>query len=52
MEIRPYADKVNERRRRKYYQLVLGQKKMNVVKTAIVGKLACFIWGMMNGNIY
>lgn len=43
-----YADKANERLRRKYYKMVLGQnKKHNVAKTAIARELACFIWGMM-----
>ena len=48
-----YADKANERLRRRYYQLVLGQhKKANVAKTAIARELAGFIWGMMTGNIH
>jgi len=32
--------------------MVLGNnKKANVAKTAIARGLACFIWGMMTGNI-
>lgn len=47
-----YADKANERFRRKYYTMVLTKgKKVNVVKTAIARELACFIWGMMVGNL-
>jgi len=43
-----YADKANERLRRRYYHLVLGNnKRHNVAKTAIARELACFIWGMM-----
>ena len=43
-----YADKANERLRRRYYQLVLGRnKRSNVAKKAIARELACFIWGMM-----
>ena len=43
-----YADKANERLRRKYYRLTLKNgKKANVAKTAIARELACFIWGMM-----
>ena len=43
-----YADKANERLRRRYYHLVLGKnKRSNVAKTAIARELACFIWGMM-----
>jgi transposase len=44
-----YADKANERLRRKYYRLTLHNgKKANVAKTAVARELACFIWGMMN----
>ena len=43
-----YADKANERLRRKFYRLTLKNgKKVNVAKTAIARELACFIWGMM-----
>ena len=51
-EVIAYADKANDRLRRRYYRMVLGQnKKTNVTKTAIARELACFIWGMMTGNI-
>ena len=47
-----YADKANERLRRRYYKMVLQKsKKHNVAKTAIARELACFIWGMMTNNI-
>lgn len=46
-----YADKANERLRRKYYHMVLGKgKQTNVAKTAVARELSCFIWGMMTGN--
>lgn len=45
-EMIAYADKANERLRRKYYRMVLSQgKKANVAKTTIARELACFIWG-------
>ncbi len=51
-EVIAYADKANERLRRKYYHLVLRKnKRTNVAKTAVARELACFIWGMMTGNI-
>jgi transposase len=51
-EIIAYADKANERLRRRYYKMVLGKcKKHNVAKTAIARELACFMWGMMTDNI-
>ena len=51
-EVIAYADKANERLRRRYYKMVLGNgKKANVVKTAIARELSCFIWGMMNNRI-
>ena len=43
-----YADKANERLRRKYYNMIFRGKKANVAKTALARELACFIWGMMN----
>jgi transposase len=47
-----YADKANERLRRRYYKMVLGKcKKHNVAKTAIARELACFMWGMLTDNI-
>ena len=47
-----YADKANERLRRRYYRMVLhSNKKANVAKTAIARELACFMWGMLTGDI-
>ena len=47
-EIIAYADKANERLRRKFYKMVLKlNKKHNVAVTAIARELACFVWGMM-----
>jgi len=46
-----YADKANERLRRKFYRLTLNNKvKRNVAATAIARELACFMWGLMTGN--
>lgn len=51
-EIIAYADKANERLRRKYYKMVLQERKThNVAKTAITRELVCFIWGMMTDRI-
>lgn len=47
-----YADKANERLRRRSYKLILHEKKKwNVAVTATARELACFIWGMMTENI-
>lgn len=51
-EVIAYADRANERLRRKYYKMVLsGSKRSNVAKTAVARELACFIWGMMTNRI-
>ena len=47
-----YADKANERLRRRFYRMTLKNgTNRNVVVTAIARELACFMWGMMTGNI-
>ena len=46
-----YADRGNERLRRKYYNMLFRGKKVNVAKTALARELACFIWGMMNEKL-
>jgi len=46
-----YADKANTRLRSKYYRMIRHGKKKNVVVAAVARELACFIWGMMTGNI-
>lgn len=45
-----YADRANERLRRKYYRMIHRGKKRNTAVAAISRELACFIWGMMTGN--
>ncbi len=45
-----YADRANERLRRKFYHMIQHGKRNNVAKTAIARELACFIWGMMTDN--
>ena len=46
-----YADRANERFRRKFYKMFfLKEKAHNVAKTAVARELACFIWGMMTEN--
>lgn len=50
-EIIAYADKANERMRRRYYRLIQKGKKRNVAVTAVARELACFIWGIKTSNI-
>lgn len=50
-EVVAYANKANERLRRKYYRLIHRGKKHNVAKVAVARELACFIWGMMTDDI-
>ena len=50
-EVIAYADKANERLRRKFYRMVLKNKSQrNVAATAIARELACFMWGMMTNH--
>ena len=50
-EIVAYADRANERLRRKFYHMVLKNKSpRNVAATAIARELACFMWGMMTNH--
>ena len=52
-EVIAYADKANERLRKRYLILVLRNRKPhNKAVTAVARELACFIWGMMTGNIH
>ncbi len=46
-----YADKANERLRRRYYKMIQSGKSSNTAKTAVARELACFIWGMMNDKV-
>ena len=50
-EVIAYADKANQRLRKKYYKMIFKKKKHNVAVTAIARELACFVWGMMTNNI-
>lgn len=50
-EVIAYADKANIRLRRKYYKMIHCGKKRNVAVAAVARELACFVWGMMTGNI-
>jgi transposase len=45
-----YADRANERLRRKYYRMIQRGKTRNVAVTAVSRELACFVWGMMTDN--
>ena len=49
-EVIAYADKANERLKRKFKKLAFCRPH-NVAATAVARELACFIWGMMTGNI-
>ena len=44
-----YADKANERLRRKFYKIMFRSKR-NIATTAVARELACFIWGIMTGK--
>lgn len=51
-QIIAYADKANERLRRKFYRMTLKNgSKRNVAVTAIARELACFIWGLMTDHV-
>jgi len=46
-----YADRANERLRRRFYKMTLGKNvNRNIATTAIARELACFMWGMMTSN--
>ena len=50
-EVIAYADRANERLRRRFYKMTLNKGvNRNVAATAIARELACFIWGMMRGE--
>ena len=51
-EVIAYADKANERLRRRFYKMTLNKGiNRNVATTAIARELACFMWGVATGNI-
>ena len=46
-----YADKANERLKRKFYHMVLkNNKKRNIAISAVARELSCFVWGLMTGH--
>jgi transposase len=45
-----YADKANERLKRKYYKIMFRSKR-NIAVTAVARELACFIWGIMTDHV-
>jgi transposase len=45
-----YADKANERLKRKFYRINFKSKR-NIAVVAVARELACFIWGMMTDNV-
>ncbi len=49
-EVIAYADKTNDRLRRKYVR-ISTRSKGNIAKTAVARELACFVWGMMNEKL-
>ena len=49
-EIIAYADRGNERLRRRFRRLVAKGKEKNKAIVAVAREYACFIWGMMTGN--
>lgn len=51
-EIIAYADKANERLRRRFYRMTLNKGvNRNVATTAVARELAGFIWGMMTEHV-
>ena len=46
-EVIAYADKANDRLRRKYVR-ISTRSRTNIAKVAVARELACFVWGMMN----
>jgi len=45
-----YADRANERLKRKCYRIMFNSKH-NIAVTAVARELACFVWGMMTDNV-
>ena len=50
-EVIAYADRCNERLRRKYYRMIARGKSYNVAKVAVARELACFVWGIMTDRM-
>jgi transposase len=52
VEVIAYADRANERLRRKFYRMVLKNgTARNKAATAVARELACFMWGLMTNNM-
>ena len=49
-EVIAYADRANERLRRKFRRIMTTSNR-NIAVTAIARELACFVWGLMTENI-
>lgn len=49
-EVIAYADRANDRLRRKYVR-ISTHSKANIAKTAVARELACFVWGIMNDKL-
>jgi len=47
-----YADRGTSRIRYKYKKMIQEGKNSNLAKAACAREIACFVWGMMTGNIY
>jgi transposase len=45
-----YADRANERLKRKFYRIMFKSKR-NIAVVAVARELACFVWGMMTDNV-
>ena len=50
-EVIAYANRCNERLRRKYYKMITRGKSYNVAKVAIARDLPCFVWGIMTDRM-
>ena len=51
-EVIAYADRANERLRRKFYRMALKNGiNRNVAVTAVARELSCFIWGLMTDKV-
>jgi transposase len=46
-----YADRGTSRIRYKYHKLIREGKNTNLAKAACAREIACFVWGMITGNI-
>jgi len=51
LQVIEYADKANERLRRRFHRINFRRQKRNIAVVAVARELACFIWGMMTDNM-